>query len=76
MKITKRIKEYDLNLAFIHDIPINEEFIINNNKYIVIPNTMLNCKNCFFSCKKECTSVKCAANERKDKRSVIFKKIL
>ena len=49
---------------------------MNNNKYIVVLNKMLNCKDCSFNCRIECGSVKCAANERSDRKSVTFKKIL
>ena len=58
-----------------YDIKINETFIMNNNKYIVVLNKMLNCKDCSFNCRVECGSVKCAANERSDRKSVTFKKI-
>ena len=75
MKIIKKIKEYNLNLIFMNEIPLDEEFILNNNKYIAILRIIPNCKICSFYCNPECTSVKCSANERKDKRSVIFKKI-
>lgn len=75
MKIIRPITEYSINRSYLHDIEINEEFIMNNNKYIVILNKMLNCKDCSFNCRVECGSVKCAANERSDRKSVTFKKI-
>ena len=76
MKIIKLIEEYNVNRNYIHDIKINEEFIMNNNRYIVVLNRVLNCKDCSFNCRMECASVKCAANERSDRKSVTFKRIL
>ena len=76
MKIIRPIAEYSINRNYIHDIEINEKFIMNNNRYIVVLNRFLNCKDCSFNCRMECASVKCAANERNDRTSVTFKKIL
>ena len=75
MKIIRPITEYSINRSYLYDININETFIMNNNKYIVVLNKMLNCKDCSFNCRVECGSVKCAANERSDRKSVTFKKI-
>ena len=72
MKIIRPIAEYSINRNYIHDIEINEKFIMNNNRYIVVLNRALNCKDCSFNCRIECASVKCAANERSDRKSVSF----
>lgn len=76
MKIIKPIKEYNLNRDYLHEIKIDEEFIMNNNRYIVVLNRALNCKDCSFNCRMECASVRCATNERSDRKSVTFKRIL
>ena len=73
--IFPRYHQFNAVRKIVHDIKINETFIMNNNKYIVVLNKMLNCKDCSFNCRVECGSVKCAANERGDRKSVTFKKI-
>ena len=75
MKIIKQIKEYNLNTIFLHDIPINEKFIMNNNKYIVVPRPIPSCEICFFYNTEECTSVRCSSDEREDCKPVMFIKI-
>ena len=75
MKIIKPIKEYNLNKEYLHEMQINEKFIMNDNKYIAIVSTEFDCVKCSFRCGKECTSVKCYRNERSDTQSIIFKKV-
>ena len=58
MKIIKPIKEYNLNKEYLHEMQINEKFIMNDNKYIAIVSTEFNCTKCSFHCRRECTSVK------------------
>ena len=76
MKIIKLIKEYDLNKLYLHEMQINEKFIMNDNKYIAIVSTEFNCTKCSFRCRRECTSVRCYRNERSDAQSIIFQKVL
>ena len=42
MKIIKPIKEYNLNKEYLHEMQINEKFIMNDNKYIAIVSTEFN----------------------------------
>ena len=75
MKIIKPIKEYNLNKEYLHEMQINEKFIMNDNKYIAIVSTEFNCTKCSFRCRRECTSVRCYRNERSDAQSIIFEKV-
>lgn len=73
MKITKKLNVYKIDNIKLHDIPIGETFIIDNEKYIVVEKALF-CIDC--DCKFDiCNSLECSRDYRKDKKYVSFKRL-
>ena len=77
MKIISKLYICDLDLKRHYDIPIGEQFIMNNKRYLAVSREELSCEDCALNGTNydECFYLNCCAYERLDKKDVSFKLI-
>lgn len=77
MKIISKLYICDLDLKRHYDIPIGEQFIMNNKRYLAVLREELSCEDCALhgANYNECFYLNCCAYERLDKKDVSFKLI-
>ena len=75
MKIIPKLYICDLDLKRHYDMPIGEQFIMNNKRYLAVPREELSCEDCALhdTDDYECFYSNCSAYERLDKKNVSFK---
>ena len=77
MKIISKLYICDLDLKRHYDIPIGEQFIMNNKRYLAVSREELSCEDCALHSNNynECFYLNCCVYERLDKKDVSFKLI-
>ena len=77
MKIISKLYICDLDLKRHYDIPIGEQFIMNNKRYLAVSREELSCEDCALHSNNynECFYLYCCVYERIDKKDVSFKLI-